>query len=307
MSAPLTARERFTAFRRSLPRTPRLSVRRVQARGLEFAVFHTEARPDRLPLLCVNGGLLYDHKLLWPALSPIAQHRQLFFFDQRGRGASQAPPGDLGAKIEHDAGDVVALREALGFRKWDLLGHSWGGGISMLAAERDHDGVRRLVLVNSVGPTSSWLAGLHDRALKRLSSVHRPLLQRLDPAGLHDPHPSQHSAYSRAIYPAWFGDADLAQLFAPPRSVSRTGAAVAARLRREGYDWRVLVRGVQSSTLVIHGGSDLLSPDVARELVALIPKAQLALIPGAGHMPFWEAPEQFFALVDQFLSLPDVP
>lgn len=302
MSVPLTARERFTAFRSSLPRTPRLTPQRVSARGLQFAVYHTAPVPTRPPLLCINGGMLYSHKLLWPALSPLAQHRQLFFFDQRGRGDSQAPPGVQAAKIEHDAGDVAALREALGFRKWDLRGHSWGGGIAMLAAERDRAGVGRLVLVNSVGPTSYWLPGLHDRALGRLSPADRAVLHRLDPVALHEANPEVHSAYSRAIYPAWFGDPDLAQLFAPPRSESQTGAAVVSRLRREGYDWRSLVRAVHSETLVIHGESDLLPPDVARELVGLIPKSRLTLLPGAGHMPFWEAPERFFESVEQFLS-----
>jgi proline iminopeptidase len=298
----IPARERFTAFRRSLPRAPRLTATRVQARGLEFAVYHTPPVPGQPPLLCINGGLLYDHKLLWPALSPLAMRRQLFFFDQRGRGASQVPPGLHAAKIEHDAGDVGALREALGFRAWDVLGHSWGGGIAMLAAERDRTGTNRLVLVNSVGPSSSWLPGLHDRALLRLSPANRAVLQRLDPVDLHEPDPARHSAYSRAIYPAWFGDADLAQLFGPPRSESWTGATVVSRLRREGYDWRSLVRAVHSDALVIHGESDLLPPAVARELVGLLPKSRLALVPGAGHMPFWEEPKAFFDLVEQFLS-----
>ena len=29
--------------------------------------------------------------------------------------------------------DVVALRESLGLAQWDLAGHSWGGGIALLA------------------------------------------------------------------------------------------------------------------------------------------------------------------------------
>jgi proline iminopeptidase len=53
--------------------------------------------------------------------------------------------------------------------------------------------------------------------------------------------------------------------------------------------------------LVIQGERDLISPAVARELVALIRKSRLALLPNVGHMPFWEAPEAFFALVDAFL------
>jgi proline iminopeptidase len=297
-------RERFIAFRRSLPPAPRLTAHRVKARGLQFAVFTTPEVPGSTPLVCVNGGMIFGHKLLWPALSPLAARRQLILYDQRGRGESQPPPGPQAASIEHDAGDLPALRQALGFRRWDVLGHSWGGGISMLGTERDREGVRRLVLVNSVGPTSSWLPHMHEDALQRLSPSDRAVLHRLDPLALESTSPGVHSAYSRAIYPAYFGDAGLAQLFVPPRSESVTGAAVAARLRREGYDWRALVRAVHVPTLVIHGEKDRLPSGVAREIVALIPHAVLDLIPGTGHMPFWESPEHFFASVERFLGHP---
>ena len=41
---------------------------------------------------------------------------------------------------------------------------------------------------------------------------------------------------------------------------------------------------------------------VAHELSALLPHARLTLIPDAGHMPFWEAPERFFSVVSDFLA-----
>ncbi len=303
MTAPASARDRFVAFRRSLARPPKLTEQRVRTRGLDFAIFTTPEVHGAVPLCCVNGGMLFDHKLLWPALSPLAADRQLILYDQRGRGASSAPPGVQIARIEHDAGDLHAIRLALGYRRWDVLGHSWGGGIATLGTERDRDGVRRLVLVNAVGPRSdSWLPSLHDAALRRLTGTERSLLQRLDPSHLHDGDPARHSAYARAMYPAWFSDPELAQLFAPPRSDSRTGAAIVARLRREGYDWSALVRAVHTETLVLHGEDDLLPTSVARELVALMPHARLALVPRAGHMPFWEAPQSFFDLVRTFLD-----
>lgn len=308
MESHPSARERFIAYRRSLPRPPRLHKQIVRVRGLDIATYRSPEVSGGTPLVCVNGGLLFDHKLLWPALSPLAERRQLIFYDQRGRGASAAPPGPQAARIEHDAGDLAALRHALGFRRWDVLGHSWGGGIAVLGTERDQTGVRRLVLVNAVGPRSeSWLPGLHAAALRRLPPTQHAVLQHLDPTALHETNPGVHSAYARAIYPAWFADPDMAQLFAPPRSESRTGAAVAARLRREGYDWTSLVRALHMDSLVIHGADDLLPPSVARELVALLPKARLSLIPGAGHMPFWEAPALFFHQVESFLSASGAP
>jgi len=93
------ARERLVAFRQSQPRAPRLVRRTVPARGIEFAVFSSPEVAGVPPLLCINGGMLYSHALLWPALAPLAASRQLILYDQRGRGASGVPPAPRGSRI----------------------------------------------------------------------------------------------------------------------------------------------------------------------------------------------------------------
>jgi proline iminopeptidase len=248
--------------------------------------------------------MLYDHALLWPALSPLAAGRQVILYDQRGRGASQAPPDPLAARIEDDAADVGALRRALGIRQWDVLGHSWGGGIAMLGVASDQAGTRRLVTVDSVGPTSAWMPALHVAALARVSGEDRATLERLGGAPQHEPDVEVHGAYSRASYGAWFADPEMAAHFAPPHATSVTGAAIAAQLRREGYDWRERLRALSVPTLVIHGERDALPAAVALELSELLPRARHALLPDAGHMPFWEAPERFFDVAGSFLAAP---
>jgi proline iminopeptidase len=293
----------FIKFRRSLGRTVTPDRMTVRVRGLAFAVWTSPPVSDSLPLLLVNGGMLYDHALLWPALSPLAAGRQVILYDQRGRGLSQEPADPRAARIEDDAEDIGALRRALGIRQWDVLGHSWGGGIAMLGVARDLAGTRRLVTSNSVGPTSSWMPTLHENALARVGEENRATLAQLYGAPMHQPDVAVHSAYSRASYPAYFAGADFATRFAPPpESVSVTGAAIAARLRREGYDWREQLRALSTPTLVIHGEQDVLPSAVAVELSQLLPRASLSLIPGAGHMPFWEAPERFFSVVTEFLT-----
>jgi len=300
-----SVRARLMAFRQAQPRTPRLVRRTVEARGLSFAVFSTPEVPGVSPLLCVNGGMLYSHAILWPALAPLAARRQLILYDQRGRGASQAPPAVRTSRIEYDAGDVVAIREALGISRWDVFGHSWGGGISMLAASRDPIGVRRLVLCDAVGATSSWIASLHGDALARLTGVERETLAAIDPLSLHDDDPSVHSEYSRAIYPAYFADHDFAALFKPPLEASPAGAAVASRLRREGYDWTASVRAIASRTLLVHGADDVIPARLAAETASMIARSATLVIAAAGHMPFFEQPARFFGAVSDFLDAPD--
>ena len=296
-----SARERFLAFRRKQSKAPPLELETVRARGLDFAVFASPAVEGQLPLLCINGGLHFGHDVLWPALAPLSVNRQLIFFDQRGRGKSQQPPGPRTARIEHDAGDAPAIREALGIDRWNVLGHSWGGGIAMLSASQDQDAIDRLVLVDAVGPNSEWLSRLHSAAIERLAGEKRKALEDLDPKALHRDDIEAHAAYTSALYPAWFSDREFGAIFSSPKPNSPTGAAVAARLRREGYDWTVRIASFRIPTLILHGDHDLLDVSVAESIHRLIQGSELAIIAHAGHMPFWEAPEEFFARVETFL------
>lgn len=291
------AKARLLAWRRARPRTPPLERITVRARGLEFAVWRSPEARGRVPLLAINGGMIYGHDLLWPAFAPFAAGRQVFLYDQRGRGETHAPPGARAARVEHDVLDIPALREALGVAQWDLAGHSWGGGLALLAAAEDPAGVRRVVTFDAAGATSGWLDALHERALSHLAArgAHKEFaaLAALDPLMLHADDPDVHATYSRTMYPAWFHDLEMLQ-FAPPYSRSATGAAVAARLRREGFDWRARYAAVRAPVLLVHGEQDALWIEESERTAALIPGARLVRIPEAGHMPFFENPEPSF-------------
>jgi len=293
----------FVAFRRSLPRTPPLTRQTVRARGVDFAVFSSPPVSGAPPVLCINGGMLYDHSMLWPALSPVAERRQVILYDQRGRGRSTAPRDPAASTIDDDAADAGALRRALGVRQWDVVAHSWGGGIAMLATALDPAGVRRLALVDPVWSTSAWMAPLRRAVLARLEGDERAAVAGISEESLGNPDPTLHSAYSRAVYPAWFAEREMAHHFRPPDADSLTGAAVLARLRREGYDWRDRLRALSTPTFVLHGELDPL-PLANSMHDSYISGAQRVVVPSAGHMPFWEAPQRFFSLLDSFLSAP---
>ena len=149
------------------------------------------------------------------------------------------------------------------------------------------------------------MPALDAAAIARLGPADRAVLERYPPASLSSDDPDVQSAHARAIYPAWFADRELAAMFSPPRATSITGAAIAARLRRVGYDWKAVLSALPVPVLVIHAERDLLPLESTRELVDLLgSSARLVVVPASGHMPFWEAPERFFALIDSFLSAP---
>ena len=69
---------RFRDFGKSLGKTPRLHQSSIELSGIQFAVFSThEPENGTFPIVCVNGGLIFEHKLLWPALSALAARRRV--------------------------------------------------------------------------------------------------------------------------------------------------------------------------------------------------------------------------------------
>ena len=305
---PSDSLRRFRDFRKSLGQTPRLHRNTIELRGLKFAVYSTDDPGNgSLPVICVNGGLIFDHRILWPALSSLAAQRQVILYDQRGRGHSAIPPAPHASRFEFDASDLAELPAALDLPQCHLLAHSWGGGIAMLSTAYQSDRVASLTLLNTVGLSSEWLPRLTDNAAARLSG---PALDRLlaadaavQPEAPTAADPDALSEYAIAISPAWFFAPELAALLAPPRSDSVTGGAVLARLRRDGYDWRAKIGQVSMPTLLVHGTSDVLTLEMAEDTArSLGPAASVRPVTDAGHNAFLEQPSIVFGAIDDFLS-----
>ncbi len=86
------------------------------------------------PLLLMHGGPSLDHVTLL-SLQPLADQFTLIFYDHRCNGRSE------GAEVtsmtwENLTADADALRQALGFEKWAVLGHSFGGNVALEYALR---------------------------------------------------------------------------------------------------------------------------------------------------------------------------
>lgn len=173
--------------------------------------------------------------------------------------------------------------------------------IASRSCAADQAGTRRLVTVDAVGPTSEWIPVLRQNALCKLTGELRNRLKRIDEGALTSSDPEIQRDQAIAIYPAWFADPDMPSRFSLPKMLNATGTSVLARLRAQHYDWRQEFRSLTVTTLVIHGALDPLPVETSDQLASLLSAAKHAVIPDAGHMPFWEAPDAFFPIVEAFL------
>lgn len=120
----------------------------VEARGLRFHVAEAGAGDD--VVLCLHGWPQhwYEWRFLLPSLA--ADGKRALAIDLRGFGWSDAPAS--GYEKENLATDVLAVLDALGLDRVDLVGHDWGGWIGFLLCLREPSRFRRYLALNILTP-----------------------------------------------------------------------------------------------------------------------------------------------------------
>ena len=105
------------------------------------------------PLVLMHGGPGADHWTMVP-FRRCADQFTLVFYDHRCNGRSQGAPVSS-MTWENLTADADALRRKLGFERWAVLGHSFGGQVALEYALRYPGSLSHLVLLDT-GGDSRW-------------------------------------------------------------------------------------------------------------------------------------------------------
>ena len=245
----------------------------------------THGRAEAPPVVLI-AGLGDDHASWEPVLPYLTPAWRCVTFDNRGIGRSPITPGPY--RIAELAEDAHALHGALGLAPCIAIGSSMGGAICQEWAIRHPGDVSGLVLSNSWGRSDTFLRVLfeHWGSLAGAGSA----------AELMD------SLLLFCMSPAF--------LAAKPETVSEFRATpapdldgfAAAAAACHGHDALWGLRGVRQPTLVLAGRHDILTrPELSAELADIMPAAELQFVE-AGHMTFWEVPEDWGRAVTHWLD-----
>ncbi len=205
-----------------------------------------------------------DFKLL--ARNLVDAGFQCLIFDNRGSGSTKVH-GDFTARDM--VNDVYALWEKIGIRSCFVAGISMGGMLSeIIASERDLHG---LVLIS----TSAGQHNLNPISFGEWGTTLESVAERM----------SYYFPPSFAVRNKLLIDAMNKQILNAVLNEGFGEKAKAQRKAVEGIDNRLVLEKIKCPTLIIHGSEDrIIEAEVAYELENLIPKAELKLIEGAGHL-----------------------
>jgi pimeloyl-ACP methyl ester carboxylesterase len=257
------------------------------------------------PLLLMHGGPGADHWTMWP-FRQCADQFTLIFYDHRCNGRSTGAPVSS-MTWENLTADADALREKLGFERWAVLGHSFGGHVALEYALRYPQNLSHLVLLDT-GGDSRWsqhhaaelLAG-RGYSPKKVELVRRwfngefapremlPILMRIGDAYSYNPS-------------LWLTARDLIR--GEWHSKMRPEALIfAGRHLLKGWTVMDRLSEIKVPTLVTAGRDDFIFPTEHQlELVAGIPNARLQIIERAGHNPHLEQPADVMRAIRGFIA-----
>lgn len=263
--------------------TARHTVRNGDA---ELYVEQTGTGPDLLLLAGLGDTVeVWSHQV-----AGLADRYRITTVDNRGVGRSPLP--ESGITIEHMAADAAAVIEALGLAPAHVGGFSGGGMIAQELTLSYPQLVRSLVL-------NGTYAKFDIRGNRQVNAWMTLAKHAESPRAFYEMFLA--SIYTREAHEDGRVEAWIEEFLAFEHPVS--DAILEAQLDAwRAADTTSRLDRIGVPTLIIAGEEDLASPlSQNRELAAGIPGARLEILPGQGHQPFQEVPEEWNALVDEFL------
>ena len=295
----------WSAFRET---TPSLSgewgAARVVAGDTRIAYREWGDRNDP-PVMLIHGTLAWSQT--WQVIAPqiasagfrvIAPDIPPFGYSQRPSNA------DYGRAAQADR--ILAFANALGLQRFDLVGHSFGGGATVETAFRSPDRISGLVLLDVAMAWKSLAGG--GAAMSLLSSI-RPIQTALMATTFTNPLMIGPGLRDFIADDTLVTDERI-ELYRRPLAVQGTSASVGDWLQSGLFGDETTSLAADTTryarfeppVLIIWGKEDTVTPlDQAEHLQSLFVDAQLSVLPNVNHIPHVEAPDRVAQLIIGFL------
>ena len=260
-------------------------------------------------VFCLNGGPGLPCDYLREAHSClIDKGYRVVAFDQLGTGKSDRPTDPALWTIGRYVEETETVRKALGLGKVHLLGHSWGGWLSIDYALTYPEHIKTLILEDTVADMPH-LASELERLRAALGPETVAMMQKHEAAGTYD-HPEYQAAVTILNYrhvcrlPEW------------PAPIKRSlddwnmGPYMTMQGPNEFLyignlkDWNRVpdLPRIKVPVLITVGAHDELTPACALRMKLALPDAEIKVFPNSSHMPFYEEPAAYYPALLDFLA-----
>ncbi|MGZ8764789.1 MAG: alpha/beta fold hydrolase [Acidimicrobiia bacterium] len=241
---------------------------------------------EGFPLVLVHG--FTGSSLDWSdVVEPLANARQVVTFDHRGHGESPNTGDAPSYTFDQLVADMTVLLDDLELERFDLLGHSMGGIVSMRYAIARPERVRSLVLMDTAAGASADNADVMRAGIEMVRTRGTSALFELIQGFLGE------------------GETADAQRARMKTKLGQMDPVAFAELGEELLTYPSILEqlaGLGIPTTVLVGANDHGLRAAADDLAATIPDAELVVIPDAAHSPQEENRHAWLAAVEQHFA-----
>ena len=252
-------------------------------------------------VLCHGGPGLWDY--LAPVASMVEDLCTVHRYDQRGGGRS---PTAGSFTVDGFVADLDDIRRHFGYDRIIVGGHSWGASLALFYGLALPERVSAIVYLNGTGLGRVWKRS-YDARVDRLSPTDRARFADLRSRTELTANEEWEQTFLHTLCDlgvrsrrAEVADQMLDRRFRTARHVNAGLNADIKTLSEEELAMRC--RTLDVPVLVVAGEEDPRPPYAMDSLVAALPRAELVVMPGVGHLPWLEDPEGLRALLRQFLA-----
>lgn len=265
---------------------------------------HYEVVGKGEPVVLLSGGPGFSPEYLRPIAERLGKQYAAVLFHQRGTGKSRLEKYD-GEVLDFKklTSDLDALRRELKREKLTLVGHSFGGILSMMYAREHPDRINALALIDSGGPTLSAVPKFNTNLEARFSDDEKARIKEWSaPERMKADRKRAVLEITKAKTAAYFADRSKSALLTGPMNEESFNDAVfwGVVMQMMALDLRAGLEKVKAPVLVMHGKQDPL--ESAAEVHATFPGSRLVLIDDAGHFPWLEKPAEVYGPLEAFLA-----
>ena len=268
----------------------------IELRDLRFHYRDWASKTPGAPDLVLLHGLT-GHARSWDAFAEAMTDRyRVLALDQRGHGETGWAPADQYG-IEQMADDLAAFVKAMGLKAFHLLGLSMGGMVTMEYAGRRPPELARCAIID-IGPEIVAAGSSRIQSGIRASDVFDSKEAAFAAARAVNAIPPETHHRQRS-------DANMMRLedgrwtYRYDRAF-RAGSAL--RPRNPEQAWKSCA-SIAVPTLVMRGElSDILSPEIGKKMIEVIPDARYVEVAGSGHAIPLDKPDGFLAASREFLT-----
>ncbi len=262
------------------------------------------------PLLLIHGGPGGRSCSGIPGYSLLGDERQIIFYDQLGSGNSDRTTDTTLWKLSHFVDEVVALREALGLKELNILGHSWGATVAVeYMLTKKPSGVKSVIFAGPLLSTPVWMSDAKI-LLSQLPIAVQDTIKKYEALKKYDT-PSYRAAtdsfnirFNRRHKPKELtgcegvppGNRDIYFYMWGSTEFNAIG-------NLKNFDRVGRLHELKLPVLFIAGRYDEARPESMLDFQKLVKGSKVSIIEGSAHGLMNDRPEEYRAAIRKFLNL----